>query len=97
MGPTCQKVTTWTGWFSVEVETTTSRPALGPTQPIQWVLGGGSSTEIKQPRHEADHSPPPNAEIKNSWSYTPLPHTPSRRGDNFACWPTGKKCWGPLA
>jgi hypothetical protein len=38
--------------------TTTSRLTLGPTQPpIQWVLGT-LSLRVKQPGHEADHSPP---------------------------------------
>jgi hypothetical protein len=35
-----------------------SRTALGPTQPpIQWVPGA-LSLGVKQPGHEADHSPP---------------------------------------
>jgi hypothetical protein len=28
---------------------------------------------VKQPWHEADHSPPSSAEIKNVWSISPLP------------------------
>jgi len=44
----------------------------GPTQPpIQWVVGG-LSLRVKGPRREADHSPPPSAEVKNAWSYTPM-------------------------
>jgi hypothetical protein len=44
--------------------TTASRPALGPTQPlIQWVPGV-LSLGVKQPGHEADHSPPSSAEVK---------------------------------
>jgi len=36
----------------------------GPTQPpIQWV-SGALSLGVKQPRCEADHSPPPSAEVK---------------------------------
>jgi hypothetical protein len=27
----------------------------------------------KRPGHEADHSPPPSAEVKNVWSYTSIP------------------------
>jgi hypothetical protein len=52
---------------------TASRPVLGPTQPpIQWVprallLG------LKWPGREADHSPPPNAEVKDAWSCTSIP------------------------
>jgi hypothetical protein len=37
--------------------------------PIEWV-SGALSLEVKQPVHEADHSPPPVAEFKNAWSYT---------------------------
>jgi hypothetical protein len=43
---------------------TSSRPALGPTQPpIQWVLGA-LSPGIKQKWREADHSPPASVEVK---------------------------------
>jgi hypothetical protein len=53
--------------------TTTSRPALGPTQPpIQWVPGA-LSLGVKRPGCEADHSPPSVAEVKNAWSYTSTP------------------------
>jgi hypothetical protein len=30
-------------------------------------------TEVKRPGHEANHSPPPNAEVKNAWNYTSTP------------------------
>jgi hypothetical protein len=44
---------------------TGSRPALRPNHtPIQWVPGG------KRQVPEADHSPPPSAEVKNTWSCT---------------------------
>jgi hypothetical protein len=44
--------------------TTTSRTALGPTQPpIQWVTGA-PSTGVKRPGRDADHSPPSSAEVK---------------------------------
>jgi len=47
--------------------------ALGLTQPpIQWVPGD-LSLRIKQPGHEADHSPPSSAEVKNACSYTSTP------------------------
>jgi hypothetical protein len=40
------------------------RTALGPTQPhIQWVPGA-LSLGVKRPWREADHSPPPSAEVK---------------------------------
>jgi hypothetical protein len=45
---------------------TSSRPVLGPTQPlIQWVMGVPFSG-VKQPRREADHSPPTTLEVKKS-------------------------------
>jgi len=45
-----------------------SRPTLWPTQPsIQWVPGALT------PGHEAGHSPPFSAEVKNARSYTPTP------------------------
>jgi hypothetical protein len=59
----------WLGIFF----TTMSRPALGPTQPpSQWVPGA-LSLGVKRPGHEADHSPPSCAEVKNAWSYTSTP------------------------
>jgi hypothetical protein len=44
-----------------------SRPAMGSTQPIQWVLG------VKQRGHEADHSPQASAEVKKMWIHTSTP------------------------
>jgi hypothetical protein len=50
------------------LSSTTSKPALGSTQPpIQWVLG------VKRPGREADHSPPTSAEVKKIWIYTSTP------------------------
>jgi hypothetical protein len=44
---------------------TSSRPALGSTQPpVQCVPG------VKRLGREADHSPPASAEVKNTWIYT---------------------------
>jgi hypothetical protein len=49
---------------------TLSRRALGPTQlPTHWVLGVLSHM-LKRPGRESDHSPPPSAEFKNTWTYT---------------------------
>jgi hypothetical protein len=48
---------------------TASRLALRFTQtPNQWVPG--FLPRRKAPGHEADHSPPSSAEVKNTWSYT---------------------------
>jgi len=48
---------------------TTSRLALGPTQPhIQWVTGA-LSLGVNQSGREADHSRTASAEIENAWSY----------------------------
>jgi hypothetical protein len=45
-----------------------SGPALGSTQlPIQWTPG------VKLPGHEADHSPPTSAEVKQMWIYIYTP------------------------
>jgi hypothetical protein len=52
---------------------TAFRPAVWPTQPpIQWV-SGALSLGVKRPENEADHSPQPNAEVKNAWRYTSTP------------------------
>jgi hypothetical protein len=52
---------------------TSSRPALGPTQPpIQWVPGH-LSPGVKGPGREADYSPPTSAEVKKMWIYTSTP------------------------
>jgi hypothetical protein len=58
------------GMFKNFLFSTSSRPALGPTQPpIQWVMGA-LSPGVKRPGREADHSPPTSSEIKNTWIYT---------------------------
>jgi hypothetical protein len=45
---------------------TSSRPAVGPTQPpIQWV-SGALSPRVKRPGREADHSLPTSAEVKKT-------------------------------
>jgi hypothetical protein len=53
-------------WQGLEIFlfTTVSRIALGPIQPpIQWVPEA-LSLRVKQPGHEADHSPPSGAKVK---------------------------------
>jgi hypothetical protein len=46
---------------------TSSRPALGSTQPLQWVPGALS------PGREAEHSSPASAGVKKMWIYTSTP------------------------
>jgi hypothetical protein len=56
-----------------------SRQALEPIKPpFQWERGT-TSPRVKQPKHEADHLPPPIAEVKNACSIPTLP-TSSRHG-----------------
>jgi hypothetical protein len=55
---------TSTGGVKNLLFSTSSRPAMGPTQPpIQWVPGA-PSPGIKWLGCEADHSPPTSAEVK---------------------------------
>jgi hypothetical protein len=58
------------GRSKIFVFSETSRPALGPTQPPMYV---GSFPGIKRLGREVDHSPTPNAGVKNAWSYTATP------------------------
>jgi hypothetical protein len=53
--------------------TTASRPALWPTQPTIQCVSGARCLGVKRPGREADHSPPPSAEVKFAWSYTSTP------------------------
>jgi hypothetical protein len=62
----------WQG-LGIFLFTAMFRLALGLTQaPIQWVAGA-LSLGVKQLGHEADHSPPSSAEVKNEWCYTSTP------------------------
>jgi hypothetical protein len=55
------------------IHSTCQQLALGPTQPpVQW-LPEALSLGVKRLGCDADHSPPPNAKVKNSWSYTSTP------------------------
>jgi hypothetical protein len=50
-----------------------SKTALRPTQPpIKWVAGT-VPLGVNQPRREADHSLPSNAEVKDEYSYISSP------------------------
>lgn len=46
------------------------RSVLRRTQRPTQLTTGSPSTLVKQPAREADHPPPPNAEVKNARSYT---------------------------
>jgi hypothetical protein len=48
---------------------TSSRPALGPTQPPIQRVPGAVSSRVKRPEREVDHSPPTSAEVKKMWIY----------------------------
>jgi len=51
----------------------TYHSSLGPTQPpIQWAAGT-LCLKVKYMGHEADHSLPSSAEVKNAWSYVSTP------------------------
>jgi hypothetical protein len=52
---------------------TSSRPALGSTQPPIRSVPRVLPLEVKRPGHEADHSPPVSAEVKKTWIYTSTP------------------------
>jgi len=61
---------------------TMSRLALGSTQPLIHCVLGTLALGLKQLGHEADHSCPSSAEVKNEWSYTstlpnPIPSHPT--------------------
>jgi hypothetical protein len=58
------------GTFSLHHHIQTSSGANTGTYPLGT---GGSFPGIKQPWHEADHSPPSNAKVKNVWRYTSTP------------------------
>jgi hypothetical protein len=60
---------------------TASRPILRPTQPPVQPVPGAHSPGVKQPGHEADHSPPFSAEVKNGGAIPPLHDTSLWHGD----------------
>jgi hypothetical protein len=52
---------------------TSSRPALGPTQPPIQGVPRALSSGVKRPWREFDHSLPTSAEVKKIWIYTTTP------------------------
>jgi hypothetical protein len=52
-------------------------------------MAGALYLGVMWPGRKTDHSPPSSVEVKNAWSYTSTPNTPSWRGaqlqnsDNF--------------
>jgi hypothetical protein len=61
--------------------TTASRLAVGPIQPPVQCILDALSLGVKQLGHEADHSPPSSAEVKECVElYFHSPYMPSRRG-----------------
>jgi hypothetical protein len=51
------------------------------THPASYPINTGSSFPgVKPPEHEADHSPPRNAEVKHDDAIRPLAHTSSWHG-----------------
>jgi hypothetical protein len=52
---------------------TSSRPALGPTQPPIQGVPGALSMGVRRLGREADHSSPSSAEVKNAWSCISTP------------------------
>jgi hypothetical protein len=49
-------------------------PTGSGVHPTSYPMGtGGSSSRIKRPGREADHSPPTSAEVKKTWIYTSTP------------------------
>jgi hypothetical protein len=69
----------WAGWLGFVSRqgqgiyflfASASRLALGSAPPrVQWIPGT-PSPRVKRPGREADHSPPSDAEVKNTWSCT---------------------------
>jgi hypothetical protein len=52
---------------------TSSRPALGSTQPPTQCVPGALSPGVKRLGREADHPPPASTEVKKMWIYTSTP------------------------
>jgi hypothetical protein len=60
---------------------------------------GGSSSRVKQPKREADYSPPPSADVKNKWIYTTDPvclHCVYRENFSLLCLHRQETCIQPF-
>jgi hypothetical protein len=63
----------FTSMYNCNSHINTVHAFLGPTQPpIKWVPGT-LTPGVKQLGHEAEHSPPSSAKVKNAWSCTSTP------------------------
>jgi hypothetical protein len=57
----------------LRIFSTSSRPAMRPTQPpIQWIPAA-LSPGVKRQGREADDSPPTSDEVKKMWIHTSIP------------------------
>jgi len=52
----------------------------GPPSHLSNGYGGVLFPEVRPPEHEADHSPPASAKVKNVWICTSTPNTASWHG-----------------
>jgi len=58
---------------------------MGISPPPILQAPGALSLVVKQPGHEADHSPPPCVEVKNEWSCTSTFPVSSRDAERKLC------------
>jgi hypothetical protein len=58
------------GTGKISLDSTSSKPVLGPTQPPNQWVPGDLSAGVKRPGREADHSPPTSTEVNFTWIYT---------------------------
>jgi hypothetical protein len=70
----------WAGWLGSIPSRVGQGQDFSLCHPIQTdcrahpaPLRGSRGWGVKQPEHEADHSPPCSAEVQNAWSYTTTP------------------------
>jgi len=61
----CSGVWVLAGAGNFSLHHCTSRPDLGPTQPLSQWVPGALALGVKRPGPEADHSPPSSAKVKD--------------------------------